>query len=105
MLINDTQTVKLDANGDGQLRIAFPGKHATIRRITLSTSPATRETLGVVYRDFIGPPYMVDSTYTAGTGDTSDTVHIIPDGHCLFVTWEKGDAHAQATATYSGEVI
>lgn len=104
MLINDTQTTTLDANGDGEVRIAFPGKAAIIRRLTLSTTPATREVLGSVYRDFIGQPYLVDSTYTAGTGDTSDTVHIIPDGHCLYVTWSGGDARAQATATYSGEV-
>lgn len=93
----------LDGLGNGTVRIAFPGKTTVIRRLTMSTTPATREVQGQVYRDFIGPPYMVDSTYTAGTGDTSDTVHQIQDGHCLYVTWTNGDPGAQATVTFGGE--
>ena len=103
MLVNETQNVILDGAGNGTVRIAFPGYTTIINRITVATSPATRETQCRVYRNFVGPPYMVDSTYTGGTGDTSDTVHDIPDGDCLYIVWEAGDRGAQATVTYSGE--
>lgn len=103
VLINETQSTTLDGQGNGSIRLAFPGKLMRITRVTVATAPATREVLCRVYRDFIGPPYLLDTTYTGGTGDTSDTVHIVADGSCLYVVWEDGDSRAVATVTYSGE--
>lgn len=102
MLVNETQSVVLDGEGNGSIRIAFPGKYVRLNRITVATAPATREVLCRVYRNFIGPPYLMDTTYTGGTGDTSDTVHDLPDGTALYVVWEDGDSGATATVTYSG---
>ena len=102
VLLDGTQNVQLDASGNGSVRLAFPGKYVIINRLTVATSPATRETECSVYANFIGPPYLVDVTRTGGTGDTSDTTHIVPDGSCLYVVWSNGDAGATATVTYSG---
>lgn len=103
MLLNETKSVVLDSSGNGSIRLAFPGKFVRLNRLTVATSPATREVLCRVYRDFIGAPYLMDTTYTGGTGDTSDTVYQLPDGTALFVVWEAGDSGATATVTYSGE--
>lgn len=103
MRVNGTQYTTLTGEGYGEIRLSFPGKNTVINRITVATSPAIRETVCRVYRDFVGAPYMIDNTYTGGSGDTSDTVHHIDDGHALIITWENGDPDATATVTYSGE--
>lgn len=103
VLVNGTLSTRLDGQGNGSIRIAFPGRYTRLTRLTVAASPSSGEVLCRVYKDFIGDPYLVDTTYTGGTGDTSDTVNIIPDGNCLFVVWEGGTANATATVTYSGD--
>lgn len=102
MLVNGTLNTRLDGSGNGTIRVSFPGRNTRLNRLTVATSPATREVLCRVYSNFVGDPYMVDTTYTGGTGDTSDTVHVLPDGDCIYVVWEGGDIGATATVTYSG---
>ena len=102
-MFDGTLSTVLDGEGNGEIRLAFPGQSVTIYRLTVATSPATREVLCSVFRNFVGPPYLVDNTYTGGTGDTSDTSHSLKDGSALIVRWEGGDPGARATVTYSGE--
>jgi hypothetical protein len=99
-----TQSVVLDGSGNGVIRLAPQlAKSWTVRYLTMRCSSAVREALGYVYANYVGDAYLLDNTFTAASGDTTDTVYDVPDGHCLQIRWVGGDAGATATVTWRGE--
>ena len=98
-----SQSVVLDGSGNGAVRLAPSGRDWTVRYIAVNVSTAVLEATAVVCQDQIGDAYIVDTSRTGSSGDTSDTVHDVKDGFCLYVVWSGGDPGAIATVSYSGE--
>lgn len=97
--------VTLDGSGYGAIRIAPAGRDWVIQYIAVNVSTTVQESTCVVCADQIGDFYIVDSTRTGSSGDTTDTVHKVQDGHCLYIVWSGGDAGAIATVVYSGDEV
>ena len=95
--------VTLDAIGAGTVRLAPSARDWTIRGMSVNVSTAVAEAKCVVCADHVGDFYIVASTRTGSSGDTSDTIHNVPDGHCLYVVWQDGDPGAIASVTYYGD--
>lgn len=55
-----------------------------------------------IYRNQIGAQFLVDSTISGSTGDTSDTIHDLKGGERLIAVWTGGDAGAIASITVRG---
>src|SRR6185312_12509245 len=105
---NGRANVILDGLGYGFVRIAPSTESWLLNRITVNASGPggvgvrVKESTCNVYRMQIGPTYLVDSTFTGSSGDTSDTTHDLRPGDCLFIEWTNGDAGALAVLTYGG---
>ena len=89
--------------GTGTIRLAPSGRSWRIEYMTLRCSTQVLEASGRVYENYIGEDYLIDSTFAASSGDTTDTVMHVPDGSAVIVEWIRGDIGAVATVTYTGE--
>lgn len=101
--------VTLDASGNGVVRLAPTGTKWKVESTSVKCAPVAPATAPVneaqcrVYSDNIGDTFIADNgTYAGSTGDTSDTVHYVEDGHALYFVWTGGDAGAVATVTING---
>lgn len=97
-----SKQVVLDGSGNGSIRLAPSGRDWTLEYIAVNVSSNVLEASCVVCQDQIGDSYITDTSRTGSSGDTSDTVHNVRDGYCLYVVWSGGDAGATATVVYSG---
>lgn len=95
--------VTLDGSGSGSVRLAPVGRNWRITSLSVNVSTNVAEAECTVCANQIGPLYIVDGTTRGSTGDTSDTVHIVRSGYCLWVTWSGGDPGSQATVTIAGD--
>ncbi len=93
----------LDVDGRGSVRVAPSAKDWVIKSVAVRCTTAVSEATASVYADLIGNEYLIDSTFTGSSGDTSDTIIDVRDGYAVIIEWVGGDAGATATATYSGE--
>lgn len=94
--------VTLDGSGTGSIRIAPSAADWVISGMSVNVSTTVNESKVLICADQPGDAYIVDSSRTGSSGDTTDTVFNVPDGHCLWVIWQDGDAGATATVNYYG---
>lgn len=92
-LINDGTGL----TGTATIRIAPAAKEWRITSVNVACSSNVYESKASVYERVIGQQYQTDLSNSGSSGDTSDTVHYLHDGDCLFVRWTGGDIGAQAT--------
>lgn len=96
-------SVVLDGSGYGAVRLAPSAKTWRIRYLTVRASSQVAESRVSIYENYIGDQYLIDSTRSGSSGDTTDTEMTIEDGYAVWVVWTGGDAGATATVTYTGE--
>jgi hypothetical protein len=101
-LLDYSANVIFDANGDGTIRLGPSGEDWEIRFTTIIASSRTNEASLKVYIGQVGDLYLVDSTSSGSTGDTSDTVHTLFDGDAIFYVWDGGDAGATGSVRIRG---
>lgn len=100
--LDASASVILDSSGYGYVRLAPTGEKWEITRSRMECNTSVNEALGKMYVNVISNNKVVDGTYSASTGDTSDTVVYLEDGQAIFYEWTGGDAGATATVTLSG---
>ena len=83
-------SVKLDANGNGQCSVGPAGVDWVITTTTVSTATAVKQPIANLYLNGVSQANLVDGTYT-GSGDTTDTKHLLQPGEQLYATWTGGD--------------
>lgn len=96
------QMVTLDASGNGTAILRPSGENWSVSALTVNTSTRTIEASVRVYKNYVGDGYLVDSTISGSSGDTSDTVHQLNDGDSLIVVWSGGDPGANGFAIARG---
>lgn len=94
--------VQLDSTGYGTLRFAPVGTRWSIASTSVSVSSAFKEATCKIYRNLVGPVYLVDTSVSGSTGDVTDTNYDVLDGEALIVEWSGGDANATATCRLTG---
>lgn len=105
MNIDTKLDVQLQATVSGGTAVVQFGPHGESWRITrvfVKTSTKVLESQCTLYRNQIGDLYAEDTTFTASTGDTSDTVFDLTDGEKMYAVWTGADNGAIATLTISG---
>lgn len=87
------QSVVLDGSGNGTIQIDIPAvENWSINAITVNATPNTQEAQCRIYRGQHGSQFLVDSTISGSSGDTSDTIHDMLGGESLYVEWRTGYA-------------
>ena len=95
-------TTTLDGSGNGTVVLRPSGETWNVSALTVNVSTRVLESAARVYKNYVGDNYLVDSTISGSTGDTSDTVHDLRDGESLIIVWSGGDAGATANAVARG---
>ena len=99
------KTIILNGAGNGTAQIDIPAvENWTINAVTVNATPNTLEAQCRIYRGQLGSRYLVDSTISGSSGDTSDTIHDMKGGESLFVEWVNGTVGAQASVTIRGTI-
>ena len=93
----------LDSNGYGTLRIAPSGKDWTIHYLSVRCDTHNEEARASVYENYVGADYLIDSTFTGSSGDTTNTEIRVREGYAIVVEWVGGDPGTTATVTYTGD--
>ena len=96
------QTI-LDGSGNGSVTLRPSGESWRVNALSVNVDSRVIEASCYVYKNFVGPNYVVDNTISGSTGDTSDTIHELTDGESLICVWSGGDPGAKATAIARGE--
>lgn len=96
-------SVVLDASGNGAVTLRPTGEEWAVTLLTVNTASRNVEASARVYKNYVGDAYLVDSTISASTGDTSDTNHTLTDGESLIVEWSGGDPGTTAYAVVRGQ--
>lgn len=102
--IFNQQVGVLDVSGSAAVYVGIPPtENWSINAITVNvTAPITLEAQCRIYRNQIGPQFLVDSTISGSSGDTSDTIHDLKGGERLIAVWTGGDPGAVASITVRG---
>ncbi len=96
------QTATVSAGGIGVATVRPVQENWTVDAVTVNTSTNTLEAQCRIYRNYIGGNYLVDSTISGSTGDTSDTVHTLLDGDSLIAVWSGADVGATCNLIVRG---
>lgn len=95
-------SVALNAQGYGTVVFTPVNETWTINAVSVSVATKTLEARCNVYKGYVGPPYLVDATFTGSSGDTSDTVHDVNQAEQFIIEWTGGDVGALASVTVRG---
>lgn len=99
----DTRTVTLDGNGRGVAVITAPGAKAwRIIGMSVSVPGSTVEATARIYSGLIQSDRLVDITYTAASGDASNSEHYLLPGESLLCEWTGGQPGAVAVVRFWG---
>ena len=99
------QSVVLDGSGNGTIQIDIPAvENWSINAVTVNATPNTLEAQCRIYRGQHGSRFLVDSTISGSSGDTSDTIHDMLGGESLYVEWQSGTVGATASVTIRGTI-
>lgn len=107
-VLNESDSVTLDASGNGTLRMVPYAGSLTWWPETVSVKASTN-TAEAACRIYVGPAasdqWYVDGTLSGSTGDSTGRVAGRPvdtHGNSLWAVWEGGDPGAAATMTVAG---
>jgi len=93
--------VVLDANGDGQVVVGPSSADWLVRTTSVSTSTAVKRPTVILYLGGISDATFLEGT-NSGSGDISNTEHLMVPGDLLYAVWAGGDAGARATLRVAG---
>ncbi len=96
------QSVVLNSNGNGTVRIQAQGQKVQIISTRVTCTTNVKEASATIYKGNVGQQYEIEGSLAGSTGDTSDTNFYLNDGDSLYIVWVGGDVGATATAIVSG---
>lgn len=99
---DDLRLSAVDNTALATVSIGPHGENWDIKRTTMRASTNTDEAVGSTYRGLVGAPYLLETTFAASSGDTSDTPLFLRDGELLQAQWVGGDLDAVYTLTVNG---
>lgn len=98
------QSTTLDGNGDGTITVNVPAvERWNVNGVTVSAQPNVNEASCYIYKNRVGKSFLVDSTISGSTGDTSDTIHTLYGAESLIAVWSGGTPSATAFITIRGD--
>lgn len=93
----------VDGSGSASIRIAPSAKNWVIEYLTVRCSSKVLESLVSLYENQIGADYLIDTSFSGSSGDTTDTRIVVPDGYCIWIVWTGADIGGTVTATFTGD--
>ena len=100
----DTRTVTLDGSGRGVAVITAPAAKAwRITGMTVSVPGSVVEATARIYSGLIQSDRLLDITYTAASGDASNTEHYLLPSKTILCEWQEGQPGAAAVVRFWGE--